>query len=79
MNKMIVVYVNFLMMFFSFGIIFCVDKVLIITHVHSRPDFIELHDKTFKAFLKDDFEYIVFNDAPNTNMSKQIEQMCHKG
>jgi hypothetical protein len=76
MNKRITVYVNFLMMIFSFGIIFCADKVLIITHVHSRPDFIELHDKTFKAFLKDKYEYVVFNDAPNGSMRKQIEQTC---
>jgi len=54
------------------------DKVLIITHVHSRPDFIELHVKTFKAFLKDDYEYVVFNDAANENMCKQMEQTCQR-
>ncbi len=51
--------------------IVAVEKVLIMTYVHSRPDFIELHDKTFKAFLKDDYEYVVFNDAPNVTMKKR--------
>ncbi len=51
-------------------------KVLIMTYVHSRPDFIELHVKTFKHFLKDDYEYVVFNDAPNAKMKSQIEQTC---
>lgn len=53
------------------------DKVLIMTYVHSRPDFIELHEKTFKAFLQNDYEYIVFNDAPSDSMRKQIEQTCN--
>ena len=54
------------------------DKVLIITHSYCRPDFIELHDKTFKAFLKDDYEYVVFNDAPNASMQHAIERTCAK-
>lgn len=54
------------------------DKVLIMTYVYNRPDFIELHDKTFKAFLKDDYEYVVFNDAPDYGMQRNIEQTCEK-
>lgn len=54
------------------------EKVLLMTYVHSRPDFIELHVKTFKAFLLDDYEYVVFNDAPNDGMCRQIEDMCKK-
>lgn len=60
------------------GQAFADDKVLIITHSYCRPDFIELHDKTFKAFLKDDYEYVVFNDAPNHAMQREIEQTCAK-
>ena len=51
-------------------------KVLLLTFVHSRPDFIELHVKTFKAFLQDDYEYVVFNDAANEAMDKQIREVC---
>lgn len=51
-------------------------KVLIITHSFNRPDFIEIHAKTFKALLKDEYEYVVFNDASNENIQQQIEQTC---
>lgn len=54
------------------------SKVLIITHVHSRPDFIELQHKTFKAFLKDEYEYVVFNDAPNQEMCVAMERVCNR-
>lgn len=53
-------------------------KVLIFTHSHSRPDFIELQHKTFKAFLEDEYEFVVFNDAPNATLSQSIEQTCKK-
>ncbi len=54
------------------------EPVLIFTYVYNRPDFIDLHIKTFNAFLKESYEYIVFNDAPNAAMSVQIEQTCRK-
>lgn len=52
------------------------SKVLIFTWVYNRPDFIQLQTQTFKAFLKDDYEYIVFNDAPDSAMQQAIENMC---
>ncbi len=51
-------------------------KVLIFTYSFNRPDFIEIHYKTFKKFLLDDYEFIVFNDAIDTNFCEQIEQIC---
>nr|MBA3815280.1 hypothetical protein [Parachlamydiaceae bacterium] len=51
-------------------------KVLIITHSYNRPDFIEIQDKTFKKFLSDDYEFVVFNDAPKDEMCQQIQEMC---
>lgn len=53
-------------------------KVLIFTYSFNRPDFIEIHYKTFKKFLLDDYEFIVFNDAIDTNLCEQIEQICKK-
>lgn len=54
-------------------------KVLVITHTFNRPDFIELQHKTFKKFLKDDYEFVVFNDADrNPSMHNQITSMCNK-
>ena len=38
-------------------------KVLIFTYSYNKPEFIELQYKTFKKFLLDDHELIVFNDA----------------
>ncbi len=63
----------FLLIFISH---FVYTKVLIMTHVYNRIDFIELQVKTFAAFLKDDYEYVVFNDAPDNNMKAKIEQTC---
>lgn len=51
-------------------------NVLIMTHNYNRPDFIELQYKTFKKFLKDDYEYVVFNDAKDENKKLEIEAMC---
>lgn len=53
-------------------------QVLIMTYVYNKPEFIELHDKTFKAFFKDPYEYVVFNDAPNQTMCNQVEQTCDR-
>lgn len=53
-------------------------KVLLITHNYNSPEFIELQYKTFKKFIEDDYEYVVFNDANNEGMAKQIKAMCDK-
>lgn len=52
------------------------STVLIMTQAYNRPDFIEWQYKTLKKFLKDDFEYVVFNDARDINLRKQITQAC---
>lgn len=51
-------------------------KVLIITHSYNRPDFIEIQSKTFQKFLKDEYEFVVFNDAPQEAMSQLITTTC---
>jgi len=53
------------------------DKVLIITHSFNRPDFIKIHHKTFKAFMQDDYEFVVFNDARDKQIRKTIRTTCH--
>ncbi len=53
-------------------------QILIMTHSHNRPDFIEIQYHTFKKFLKDDYEFIVFNDAPSDDMYNKINEMCAK-
>jgi len=56
--------------------LYAVDHVLIITHVHNRWDFIALQHETFKKFLRDDYEYVVFNDAPDQEMMEEINSIC---
>ncbi len=53
-------------------------EVLIFTYAYNRPDFIEIQYKTFKKFLKDDYEFIVFNDAVDAAMEQNIIAMCTK-
>lgn len=53
-------------------------KVLIITHSYNRPDFIEIQDMTFKRFMKEDYEFVVFNDAQTEKMCQQIFDTCRK-
>lgn len=38
------------------------NKVRIYTFAHNRPDFIPIQYETFKKYIKDDFEFIVFNN-----------------
>lgn len=54
------------------------DKVLIVTCSYTRPDFIEIQSKTFKAFMQDEYEFIVFDDAPDAPTSNAIKNMCKK-
>ena len=52
------------------------EKVLIFTYSYNRPDFIEIQEKTFKKFLKDDYEFVVFNDARYPDMQAKIRNTC---
>ena len=54
----------------------CSARVIIFTYSYNRPDFIEIQYKTFKKFLLDDYEFIVFNDATNPAMKQEIRDMC---
>lgn len=51
-------------------------KVLIITHAYNKPEFIEWQTRCFKKFLLDDYEFVVFNDAPPGPMHDSIVAMC---
>ena len=51
-------------------------EVLLFTYAYNRPDFIETQYKTFKKFLKDDYEFVVFNDARDRGMEQRINGVC---
>lgn len=60
-------------------------KVKIYTYSHNRPDFIELQYNTIKRHVKDDFEFIVFNNERDggdggfdPNKINQIDEICKK-
>lgn len=70
--------ITLLFVFFFIGSCNLSGKVLIFTYAFNRPDFIEIHYKTFKKFLLDEYEFIVFNDAIDQQLCIQIEQVCAK-
>ena len=51
-------------------------KVLLITHSYNQPEFIRWQHAAFKKFLLDEYEYVVFNDAFDTQMQQRIEAVC---
>jgi hypothetical protein len=53
------------------------SQVLVITHAFNRPDFIPYQYFTFKKFLKDDYKFVVFNDARDMHHKKSIEDVCN--
>ncbi len=58
------------------GVLF--SNTLIFTTAFNRPEFIELQHKLFKKFMKDEFEYIVFNDANNKDSEEEINKVCRR-
>lgn len=52
--------------------------VLIFTTAYNRPDFIALQHKSLVKYLKDDFEYVVFNDAAQIADHTAIVEECEK-
>ncbi len=63
---------------FNYSGLILSENLLIMTHSFNRPDFIEIQDKTFKKFLKDDYTFIVFNDARQEEVSNQIIETCNR-
>lgn len=53
-------------------------KVLIMTHCFNKPEFIEWQARLFDKFLIDDYEFVVFNDAPNDYLFNQTEKICRQ-
>lgn len=73
-------YQKFLILCFisSFSTEFIASKVLIITHNYNRPDCTEIQVKTFKKFVKDDYEFVVFNNAQDPQKRQDIRNVCQK-
>lgn len=54
------------------------SKIRILTFHYNKPKFIKYQYKTFKKFINDDFELIVFNDASDPIIEKKISNTCKK-
>jgi len=51
-------------------------SIQIFTTVVNRPDFVEIQDKLFKKFLKDDYQFHVVDDSMDEQITKDFEQVC---
>lgn len=63
---------------FLFFFSFLSAKVRLMTFHYNRPDFLEMQIKLLKKFILDDYELIVFNDAPRPESAQAIENVCQK-
>ena len=66
---------------FLFALIFANHieaKVRILTFHYNLPELIEIQHKTLKEFMKDDYELIVFNDAADPKIEREIKDTCAK-
>lgn len=52
------------------------EKVLVLTVAYNRPDFIPYQYKCFQKFLKEPFEYVVYNNADNNDICRVIAKTC---
>jgi hypothetical protein len=53
--------------------------IKIYTYAHKRPDFISIQHASIEKNVKDDYEFIVFNNAiDDLKLSAQIEEECKK-
>jgi len=53
-------------------------KIRFLTFHYNQPELIFLQNQAFKAFIQDDYEMIVFNDAATDEMAQQIQLACEK-
>ncbi|MBI5274768.1 MAG: hypothetical protein HY860_06940 [Chlamydiales bacterium] len=70
--------IGILFLFITLTCSYANEKTLIISHHYAQPFFIELQAKTFRKFIKDDYEFVVFNDAKTRELEQEIYQLCKK-
>ncbi len=50
--------------------------LIIITPTSNHPEYIIWQNKCFKKYLKDKYEFIIFNDATDEMLKQQIDETC---
>lgn len=53
-------------------------KVSVFAHYFGQPEFIKYQYMFLKRNLLDEYEFVVFEDSDNPNVSRQIEKECEK-
>lgn len=71
-------YLFYLLLLINFQILNLKAYVYIIVAAHNKPEFIELQYRTFKKFLVDEYKYVIFNDASDSKIFKDINEICRK-
>lgn len=57
----------------------CLDsKIYLITTAFNKPEFIGYQYRTFKKFITDDHEFVVFDDSTSPDFEKRIQNECLK-
>ena len=52
--------------------------IQIFTSVVNRPDFVEIQDKLFKKFLKNDYQFHIVDDSIGSDITEQFKNICEK-
>lgn len=52
--------------------------IQIFTSVVNRPDFVEIQDKLFKKFLKNDYEFHIVDDSISLDITEKFKNICEK-
>lgn len=52
--------------------------VQIFTSVVNRPDFVEIQEKLFCKFLKDNYQFNVIDDSIDDEISQEFKEVCEK-
>lgn len=60
-------------------VVFHLDaKIRILTFHYNLPELIEIQHKTLQKYVSDDYELIVFNDAKDPKIEKEIQDTCNR-
>lgn len=51
-------------------------EVSVVTVVYNKPEFIKFHKLLLEKFLKNDFDYFVYDNSDNDSDSNRIRQTC---
>jgi hypothetical protein len=51
-------------------------EVLIMTHMYNKPKLIYWQEAVLRKFIKDDYKFIIFNDAPTEQLSLEVKAIC---